>query len=215
LYHFTDSIIAEDRLAELNKQASQLAEEIRQQNLSAEEVARMFRDRETLSKQLEDLKERDINLQQNVDDLTVSIFRKSDDVEKMVDDIMNLLYKVNLHPRPPRPFRAGEFHITFNRATDDPESLVAGPDISPGGDMIRKILSYTDEIRTERAALASEAVVLENELETTQNELDQLCSQVAEIREEVSAIQEELKLARDVGVLRFLFFSLKRPDFAY
>lgn len=193
-------------MAELNKQAGHLTEEIREQNLSAEEVARMFRDRETLTKQLEDLKEKDIALQQSADQLTVSIFRKSDEVEKIVDDIMRLLYKVNLHPRPPPPFQPGEFRVTFNRATDDPEALLTGADISTGGDMTKKVLSHADQMRTEKAALAGEAVELENELDIAQNELDQLRSQVEEIRKEVSAIQHELKLTRDVSIILFLWW---------
>jgi SMC interacting uncharacterized protein involved in chromosome segregation len=176
-----------------------LAEDVRRQNLSPEEVARMFRDRDTLEKQLKDLSTKQIELQEAADELSVAIFRQADEAEGLVDENVNLLYKLNLHPKPPPPFEPGEFLFTFNRGTDDLNSMITGADISIGGDMAKKLVRYAEKLRAERAELANEAVILEHDLENSVNDLEELQAKVKEIAKEVENTLDDLKNSKLVS----------------
>jgi SMC interacting uncharacterized protein involved in chromosome segregation len=176
-----------------------LAEDVRRQNLSPEEVARMFRDRDTLEKQLKDLSTKQIELQEAADELSVAIFRQADEAEGLVDENVNLLYKLNLHPKPPPPFEPGEFLFTFNRGTDDLNSMITGADISIGGDMAKKLVRYAEKLRAERAELANEAVILEHDLENAVNDLEELQAKVKEIAKEVENTLDDLKNSKFVS----------------
>lgn len=176
----------EEKLENLIRSNTRLADDVRRQNLSAEEVARMYRDREELGKQLEDLMQKDIELQKTGDTLAVSIYRKSDEIDTMVENYANILYEVGLHPKPPPLFHPGELDFNFNRATNNLDELITGADISASGELIRKLQRYTATVRNEKAELATQAVMLENELEVAQGELDHLSAEVIDLRKEVN-----------------------------
>jgi len=158
----------------------------------------MFQDHKTLLKQREDLNTRDLELRSAADGLSISIFNKADEVETLVNDIVAALWSIKLLPKPPPPFQASDFNLSFNRGTDDLDSMLTGADITNGGEMTKKLASYADALRTEKAELQSQAVKLESELELSANDLEQLRDQVNEIRQEVTVILNELSSAKQV-----------------
>jgi hypothetical protein len=158
----------------------------------------MFQDHKTLLKQREDLNSRDLELRSAADGLSISIFNKADEVETLVNDIVAALWSIKLLPKPPPPFQATDFNLTFNRGTDDLDSMLIGADVTNGGEMTKKLASYADALRTEKAELQSQAVKLESELELSANDLEQLRDQVNEIRQEVTVILNELSSAKQV-----------------
>lgn len=186
----------EDNLAQLTRTCAILAEDVKRQNISPEEVSRMFRERETLLKQFDDLSAKELELQNQAHSLSVSIFREADSVELLVEEITNKLDKLKLHPKPPAPFAPGDFHFTFNRATDDLDAIITGADISPNGKMVKNLSSYAEKMRRERADLASQAVRLENELDVATTELDELRKVVDEKRTVVKNMLEEHATAK-------------------
>jgi SMC interacting uncharacterized protein involved in chromosome segregation len=182
----------------LNRAIALLSEDVKRQNLSPEEVARMFRERETLTKQLDDLAAKEIELDKQANELNVPIYNAADNVDTVLEAIDAILYNTNLRPRPPAPFKSSDFLVSFNRATDDLDSMLTGADISPGGEMIMKLSDYAASMRKEKAALASSAVTLENDLEVAATSLEKLRSEVVGIRNSVNLVLKGLTTSKQV-----------------
>jgi len=158
----------------------------------------MFNERNSLMKQLEDLAAKEIELEKQVNELTVPIYNAADDVEAVVEVIDNFLYSTKLRPRPPAAFKASDFLISFNRATDDLDAMLTGADISPGGEMIAKLSEYAATIRREKAGLATSEVALDNEVEEAKANLDKLRDDVDDIRNSVNLVLQEFNTSKQV-----------------
>lgn len=179
----------------MNKLKYKLEDDVRRQNLTAEEVSKMFRDRDDLIKQRDDLTNRDIELRSLADGLSISIFNKADEVESLVNDITQTLWSIKLLPKPPPPYQPADFTLSFNRGTDDLDAILTGADVSG---MLKRLGEYADKMRNEKADLQGQAVKLESELDVVVGDLEMLRETVAETREEVTTILGELNSAKQV-----------------
>ncbi|KAG8831480.1 kinetochore-associated Ndc80 complex subunit ndc80 [Serendipita sp. 399] len=186
------------RLAEVTQRNVILVENIRVQNISEEDVKKMHRDRQELTKQIDDLKKKDNDLSNAGNHLAITAFNMLEKVESLVESINSTMYEIGLLPKPPPPFTADELQINFNRATDNPEELIADIDISHGGSLTRKLLTYAANMRKEKAELATEAVMLENDHEVVQSDLDQLMEEVELVIKETNNRLEALNNLRAV-----------------
>lgn len=193
---FTGELLDELK-AELNK----LGEVVKTQNLTPEEVIKMNTDRETLTRNLEDLKQKIAETHKTVMSLEVKVTNRAAAVEEALDTYTNALSSLGLYPNPPEPWQDVDLTLELNSASSNPQQLLIGLDIRKS---IKPTLSSIAEAkRVERATLEAESVKVNNELDQYTTECKNVDYELCELEKKATSLNEQADDLRDVR----LFFS--------
>jgi len=185
-------VLLENLKAELNR----LGETLKLQNLSSEEVIRMNTDRETLSRNLEDLKQKILETHKAVLSLEVDVTNRAAAAEEALDTYANLLSGLGLYPTPPEPWQDIDLSLELNTASSNPQQLLFGLDIRK---VIRPTLSSVAEAkRLERAAFETESVKVNDELDQVTTECKNLDYELCELENKATSLNEQADDLRDV-----------------
>ncbi|KAF8162993.1 HEC/Ndc80p family-domain-containing protein [Crassisporium funariophilum] len=174
-----------------------LEETVKAQNLTPEEVIRMNTDRETLTRNLEDLKQKIGETHKAVMTLEVNVTNRAAAAEEALDAYTNLLSSLELFPPLPEPWQDVDLTLELNSASSNAQQLLAGSDIRK---IIKPTLSSVAETkRLERAALESERIKVDNELDQLTTECENLDYEIAEVEKKVVNLNEHADDLRDAA----------------
>ena len=186
-----------EHLEHLKATLNSLEETVKAQNLSPEEVIRMNTDREALSRNLEDLKQKLEESRKTVMTLEVNVTNRAAAAEEALDIYTNMLSSLELFPPLPEPWQDVDLTLELNSASSDPQQLLTGSDIRK---IIKPTLSGIAEMkRMERAAVESELIKIENEHDQLTTECENLDCEIAEVEKKVVNLNEHADDLRDVG----------------
>ncbi|KAH7916015.1 HEC/Ndc80p family-domain-containing protein [Hygrophoropsis aurantiaca] len=185
------------KLEQLRSDQAKLAEVVKAQNLSPEEVIRMNTDHETLSRNLEDLKHKISEAHKTVMSLEVIMTNRVAAAEEALDLYNNLLSTLGLFPPLPPPFEDIDLTLQINTATANPQQLLIGSDIRK---VVKPTLSSVAESkRTERADVESERIKIDNELDQITLECENVDEEVGELEKKVLGLNEQADDLRDAA----------------
>ncbi|KAF9562162.1 hypothetical protein CPC08DRAFT_817276 [Agrocybe pediades] len=185
--------ILDELKAELNK----LNEVVKTQNLTPEEVIKMNTDRETLTRSLEDLKQKIAETHKVVMSLEVKVTNRAAAVEEALDMYTNALSSLGLYPNPPEPWQDVDLTLELNSAASTPQQLLVGLDIRK---MIKPTLSNVAEAkRVERATLEAESVKVNNELDQYTTECKNMDYELCELEKKATNLNEQADDLRDAA----------------
>lgn len=183
-------------LGSLKSELNKLGETVKMQNLTPEEVIRMNTDRETLTRNLEDLKQKIAETHKIVMSLEVKVTNRAAAVEEALDTYTNMLSALELFPNPPEPWQDIDMTLELNSASANPQHLLIGLDIKK---VIRPTLSSIAETkRLERAAVENDSVKVNNELDQFTTECKNLNYELGEQEKKATSISEQADDLRDV-----------------
>lgn len=184
-------------LEALQAEEARLAEVVREQNLSPEEVIRMNTEHETLTRDLETLKHKIAETNQLLVKLEVSLTRKVSDAEEALDMYANLLANLGLFPPMPPPLEGVDLTLDLNSAAANPQHLLSGSDIRR---VIKPTLSRVAEMkRTERADVESERIKVDNELDQLTLECENVDEEAVETSNKVNALNDQADELREAS----------------
>lgn len=184
-------------LENLRTELDRLGETVKSQNLSPEEVIRMNTDRETLTRNLEDLKQKIAETHKAVLSLEINVTNRAAAVEEALDTYTNLLSGLGLYPTPPEPWQDIDLSLELNTASSNPQQLLFGLDIRK---VIRPTLgSVAEAKRLERAAFENESVKVNNELDQFTTECKNLDYELCELEKKATNLNEQADDLRDAA----------------
>ncbi|KAL0947142.1 hypothetical protein HGRIS_013270 [Hohenbuehelia grisea] len=184
-------------LEQLQAEQATLADTVKQQNLTPEEVIRMNTEHETLSRNLEDLKQKIAEAHRTVLSLEVNVTNRAAAAEEAIDAYTNLLSSLDLFPPLPPPVQNVDLTLELNTAASSPLHLLAGADIRK---VVKPTLSSIAELkRSERATVESERIKLDNELDQLSVECENLDEEIAELEKKVAVLNEQADDLRDAA----------------
>lgn len=183
---------------------AKLVEVVKTQNLTPEEVIRMNTDHETLSRSLEDLKQKISETHRTVMTLEVNVTNRAAAAEEALDVYTNLLSSLGLFPPLAPPLPDVDLTLELNPAASNPHQLLSGADIRK---IIKPTLSSVAESkRSERATVESERIKVDNELDQLTLECENVEEEIGEVEKKVVGLNEQADDLRDVGY--FCLFCL-------
>ncbi|KAF8874629.1 HEC/Ndc80p family-domain-containing protein [Gymnopilus junonius] len=183
--------------AELIKGGNKLNETVKTQNLSPEEVIKMNTDREMLTRNLEDLKQKIAETHKVLMSLEVTVTNRAAAVEEALDTYTNMLSSLELFPSPPEPWQDVDLTLELNSASPNPQLLLHGSDIRK---VIKPTLSSVAETkRLQRAALENESVKVNNELDQFTTECKNLDYELGELEKKATHLNEQADDLRDAA----------------
>lgn len=169
------------------------------QNLSPEEVIKMNTDREMLTRNLEDLKQKLAETQKTVHNLEIKVTNRAAAVEEALDTYTNMLSSLELFPTPPEPWQDVDLTLELNSASANPQQLLLGLDIR---ETIKPTLSSVAEAkRAERADVENESVRVTDQIDQVTTESKNLEFELVELEKKATALNEQADDLRDVSVL--------------
>ncbi|KAG6866081.1 hypothetical protein C0991_008833 [Blastosporella zonata] len=184
-------------LEQLKHEEARLTEVVKDQNLTPEEVVRMNTDHETLSRNLEDLKQKIADTHKTVMTLEVNVTNRAEAAEEALDAYMNLLSTLELFPPLPPPFEDVDLTLELNTAAFNPQLLLSGADIRKA---IKPTLSGVAESkRSERASVESERIKVDNELDQLIHECENVDQDISELEKRVVNLGDQAEDLRDAA----------------
>ncbi|KAH7889765.1 HEC/Ndc80p family-domain-containing protein [Phlebopus sp. FC_14] len=185
------------KLEQLKNEHAKLSEVVKVQNLSPEEVLRMNTDYETLSRNLEDLKQKLSEVHKTVMSLEVVMTNRGVAAEEVLDTYTNLLSSLTLFPPLAPPFENVDLTLQLNTASSSLQQLLVGSEIRK---VIKPTLSAVAESkRSERADVESERIRIDNELDQSTLECENVDEEVREIEKKVVVLNEQADDLRDAA----------------
>lgn len=182
----------------LKSELDKLGETVKSQNLTPEEVNKMTTDRETLTRNLEDLKQKIAETHKTVMSLEVKVTNRAAAVEEALDTYTNMLSALELFPNPPEPWQDVDLTLELNSASSNPQQLLVGLDIKK---VIKPTLgSVAETKRLERGALEKISVKVNNELDQFTTECKNLDYELGELEKKATTLNEQADDLRDVWV---------------
>ncbi|PFH52374.1 hypothetical protein AMATHDRAFT_56874 [Amanita thiersii Skay4041] len=176
-------------LEQLKAEHEELVNKIKEQNLTPEEIIRMNTDRETLTRNLEDLRQKIAETQKTVMSLEVKVTNRVGAAEEALDSYTHLLSSLGLFPPLPPPWQDIDLTIELIPAASNPQELLSGADIR---EVIKPTLSSIAESkRIEKANLESERIKLDHELDKLTLECETLDEETVEIEKQVVSLNEQ------------------------
>lgn len=167
------------------------------QNLSPEEVIRMNTDREALTRNLEDLKQKLEEARKTVMTLEVNVTNRAAAAEEAIDAYTNMLSSLELFPPLPEPWQDVDLTLELNSGSSSLQQLLVGSDIKK---VIKPTLSAVAETkRMERALVENELIKIENEHDQLLTECENLDCEIAEVEKKVVNLNEHADDLREVG----------------
>ncbi|KAG5639608.1 hypothetical protein H0H81_010810 [Sphagnurus paluster] len=184
-------------LEKLKKEYDELAEIVEAQNLTPEEVVRMKTEYETLTRNLEDFKQKIAEAHKGVMTLEVKVTNRAEAVEEVLDVYTNLLSSLELFPPLPPPFENVDLTLELNTAASDPHLLLSGADIRK---VIKPTLSgIAESKRSERATLESELIKFDNELDKLTIECENVEDEISKLESKVMGLNKQADDIRDAA----------------
>lgn len=207
--HLADRLLEVARLEQLTAEQERLSEIVKAQNLTPEEVIRMNTDHETLSRTLEDLKQKISETHQIVMTLEVKVTNRVAGAEEALDLYNNLLSSLELFPPLPPPWQDVDLTLDLNSAASNPQQLLSGVDIRK---VIKPTLSAIAESkRSNRASIESERIKIDNELDQLTLECENVDEEIAEMEKKVGGLNEQADDLRDVRTPSYLRRPFSTP----
>lgn len=168
----------------------------------------MNTDRETLQRNLEDLRQKIDESKKAVLSLEVNVANRITAVEEALDLYTGMLTMLGLYPNPPEPWQDVDLSLELNSGSSNPQQLLSGSDI-------RKVLrptlsSVAEHKRQERAMVENESVKVNNEIDQLTTDCKNLDYEISEIEKKVTQLNEQADDLRDVCHLIFSFFFKKK-----
>jgi kinetochore protein NDC80 len=195
-------------LKELQEEQVDLDHQVAQQNISAEEVAKMNADGANLDRTLSELKTKSREANKTALSLEIEVTKRCDSVEQALEDYMALVYKLGLHPNPPSDFSHISFALELNSAALEPRNLIQGENLRS---VIKPaILSISEDKRKQRGLRNDERVRVENELDVVMVESENLEQEIHTVESRIRVINNEVEEIREV--LSILLHLLDFPD---
>ena len=158
----------------------------------------MNTDHETLSRNLEDLRQKVAETHRAVLSLEVTVTNRAAAAEEALDGYTNLLSTLELFPPLPPPWQDIDLTLELNPAASNPQHLLIGADIRK---LIKPTLNAIAESkRSERANLETERIRLDNELDQLTLECENVDEEITEIEKKVTNLNGQADDLRDVGI---------------
>jgi len=156
----------------------------------------MNTDRDALTRNLEDLKQKLEETRKTVMTLEVNVTNRAAAAEEALDMYTNMLSSLELFPPLPEPWQDVDLTLELNSASSNPQQLLTGSDIRK---VIKPTLSGIAEMRRmERAAVESELIKIENEHDQLMTECENLECEIIEVEKKVVSLNEHADDLRDV-----------------
>ncbi len=183
-------------LEQLKSELEKLTGIVKSQNLTPEEIIKMNTDHETLSRNLEDLRQKISETHRTIMSLEVTVTNRAAAAEEALDSYTNLLSSLDLFPPLPPPWQDVDLTLELNPAATNPQQLLSGADI-------RKVIKPTliaiaEAKRSERASLETDRIRLDNELDQLTLECENVEEEIAELEKKVASLNEQADDLRDV-----------------
>ncbi|KDR73445.1 hypothetical protein GALMADRAFT_141939 [Galerina marginata CBS 339.88] len=157
----------------------------------------MNTDREMLSRNLEDLKQKIAETHKTVMTLEIQVTNRAAAVEGVLDMYVSLLSSLGLFPTPPEPWQDVDLTLELNSASPNPQQLLLGLDIRK---VVKPTLSSVAEAkRLERASVESESVKVNNDLDQFTTECKNLDYELCELDKKVTNLNEQADDLRDAA----------------
>lgn len=186
-----------NQLEQLKAEQLKLAEIVKTQNLTPEEVIKMNTDHETLTHNLKDLKQKIAETHRNVMTLEVNVTNRAAAAEEAIDVYTNLLTSLELFPPLAPPLQEVDLSLDLNTASSSPQTLLSGADIRR---VIKPTLSAVAESkRSERASVESERIKVDNELDQLTLECENVDEEIGEVEKKVVGLNDQADDLRDVA----------------
>jgi kinetochore protein NDC80 len=186
-----------------------LADIVKTQNLSPEQVMSMNSQHEMLSRSLVDLKQKISEAHRAVMALEVNVTHRVEAAEEALDAYNHLLSSLELFSPLAPPFEDVNLTLELNTAVSNPQLLLSGADVRK---VIKPTLSAIAEShRTERGSLETERVKLDNELDQLALECENIDEEIGEVEKKVVALNEQADNLREVGAL-YRSTEVSTPD---
>lgn len=184
-------------LQQLASDQARLVEIVKTQNLSPEEVIRMNTEHETLSRNLEDLKQKIEETRRTVMSLEVNVTNRAAAAEEALDSYTNLLSKLELFPPLPVPLHDIDLTLEINTGASNHLQLLNGADIRK---VIKPTLSTIAEMkRGERAEVESERIKVDNELDQLTVDCENVDQEIEELEKKVVGLNEQADDLREAA----------------
>ncbi|KAI0374672.1 hypothetical protein BV20DRAFT_986408 [Pilatotrama ljubarskyi] len=184
-------------LQKMHAEEQRLADIVKVQNLSPEEVLRMNTEHESLSRELESLKHKIAETSQVVVRLEVSLTRKVSDAEEALDQYTSLLSTLGLFPPLPPPLEDVDLTIDLHSAAANPQGLLSGADIRK---VVKPTLSRITEMkRTAHAEVESERIRVDDELDQLTLECETIEEEVLEVMNKTNALNDQADELREAA----------------
>jgi kinetochore protein NDC80 len=188
--------LVDSHLEQLKAEHEKLTGIVKSQNLTPEEIIKMNTDHETLSRNLEDLRQKIAETQRTIMSLEVTVTNRAAAAEEALDGYTNLLSSLELFPPLPPPWQDIDLTLELNPAAAHPQQLLTGADIRK---VIKPTLNAIAEAkRSERASLETDRIRLDNELDQLTLECENVEEEIAEIDKKVANSNEQADDLRDV-----------------
>ncbi|KAK0503056.1 HEC/Ndc80p family-domain-containing protein [Armillaria luteobubalina] len=172
----------DESLAQMKMEQERLSDIVKTQNLSPEEVSRMTTEHETLSRNLEDLRQKIAETHRAVLNLEVNVTNRAAATEEALDAYVNLLSSL-------------ELLRLYHRLSK--VQLLKGAEIRK---VIRPTLnSVAESKRSERASVESERIKVDNELDQLMAECENLDLETIEVEKKVVSLHEQAEDLRDAA----------------
>ncbi|KAF8630067.1 hypothetical protein AX15_003124 [Amanita polypyramis BW_CC] len=196
-YEKAELATGSSHLEQLKAEYEKLADIVKSQNLTPEEIIKMNTDHETLSRNLEDLRQKIAETHKSVLSLEVTVTNRAAAAEEALDGYTNLLSSLELFPPLPPPWQDIDLTLELNPAASSPQHLLTGTDIRKS---IKPTLNAIAESkRSERADLETERIRLDNELDQLTVECENMDEEIAEIEKKVVNLNEQADDLRDAA----------------
>jgi len=196
-YEKAEIVTGGSHLEQLRVEQEKLADIVKTQNLSPEDVIQMTTDHKALSQTLEDLKQKISEGHRAVMTLEVNVTHRAEAAEEALDAYANLLSSLGLFPPLPAPLENVVLTLELNTAASSPQLLLSGADIRK---VIKPSLSTVAESkRSERASLETERIKLDNELDQLTLECENIDEEIGEVEKKVVALNEQADHLRDAA----------------
>lgn len=180
----------------MHAEEQRLADIVKVQNLSPEEVLRMNSEHESLSRELESLKHKIAETSQVVVRLEVSLTRKVSDAEEALDQYTSLLSTLGLFPPLAPPLEDVDLTIDLHSAASNPQGLLSGADIRK---VVKPTLSRITEMkRTAHAEIESERIRVDDELDQLTLECETIEEEALEVMNKTNALNDQADELREV-----------------
>lgn len=187
----------DSHLDQMKLEHEKLLDVVRKQNLTPEEVNKMNTDHETLSRNLQELKQKIADTQKTIMNLEVSVTNRVAAAEEALDLYTNLLSSLELFPPLSEPWEDVDLTLELNSGVSNPQHMLVGNDI-------RKVIKPTlnaiaESKRSERSSVENERIKVDNELDQLTLECENVEEDVAEIEKKVVALNDQADDLRDAA----------------
>ncbi len=157
----------------------------------------MNTEHESLTRDLENLKNKLADSARIIQKLEVSLGRKITEVEEALDAYTNLLSSLGLFPPLPPPLEDVDLKLELNSAAANPNALLGGADVR---EVVKPGLATVAEMkRIEKAQVEDKKTELENELDQLITACENMEEEVVEVMNKANALNDQADELREVS----------------